>query len=345
VPAAGVSFSLEEINLLRIRLLAGLLVLGLSAGCKAQANPSAPPDPSLSRRIEIQVRSEFELPPDVNVALGVRKPSQFAGFQTLPVLLSNGKKHQEIDYLISDDNSKLVHMDTMDLTKNPADAINIAGRPIRGNPAAKVTVVNFDDLECPYCARLHHELFPATLARYGDKVRFIYKDNPLSDMHPWAMHAAVDANCLAAQSGEVYWNYVDYLHAHVDEITGDGRDLEKSFASLDRIARQEGQLGKLDASQLDTCITKQDETQVRAEAKEADAFGIEETPAVFVDGERIYGGAVPEDELWTAIDRALVAEGEQPPAPPATAAPAAPDQPAPKTPAAPSAPAAATGSK
>jgi protein-disulfide isomerase len=317
--------------------LAGLLVIGLTAGCKAQNSAPAPTNstsgPTLDRRIEIQVRTEFELPSEVNVALGARKPSQFPGYQTLPVILSHGSKTQEIDYLISDDNTRLVHLDTMDLTKDPNDAITIAGRPVRGNPAAKVTVVNFDDLECPYCARMHKELFPATIAHYGDKVRFVYKDDPLTDLHPWAMHAAVDANCLGAQSTPAYWTYVDYLHSHVEEITGQDRDLQKSFAALDRIARQEGTLNKVDDTGLSACIAKQDETQIRASAKEADALGIEGTPAVFVDGERINGGAVPEDELWSAIDRALVAEGEQPPPPPAP------------TPAAPPAPAPAAGSK
>jgi protein-disulfide isomerase len=329
--------------LLRIRLLAGLLILGLTAGCKAQANPPSGSDPSLdpalARRVEVQVRSEFELPPDVNMHIDARKPSQFTGYQTLPVILSHGTKAQEIDFLISDDNSKLVHLDTMDLSKNPADTIDIAGRPVRGNPAAKVTVVNFDDLECPYCARMHEELFPATMARYGDKVRFVYKDDPLTDLHPWAMHAAVDANCLAAQSGSAYWTYVDYLHSHVGEVSGDGHDLHQSFATLDRIAHQEGTLGKLNDDQLNACLTKQDETLVRASAKQADALGIDGTPAVFVDGERVNGGAVPQDELWTAIDRALTAVGEQPPASaaPAPVAPA-PSGPVPQAPAAPNAP-------
>ena len=127
-----------------------------------------------------------------------------------------------------------------------------------------MTVINFDDLECPYCAMMHQELFPATLAHYKDLVRFVYKDDPLTELHPWAMHAAVDANCLAAQSGEVYWTYVDYLHAHGQEITGQDHDVAKSFAALDRIARQEATLDKLDQTRLDACIAKQDETQVRA---------------------------------------------------------------------------------
>ena len=127
------------------------------------------------------------------------------------------------------------------------------------------------------------------------------------------MHASVDSNCLAAQSGEVYWSYVDYLHAHGDEVSGPDRNPAKSFAALDRIARQQAILGKLDAGKLDACLAKQDETPVRASAHEAESLGVEGTPALFVDGERI-SGALPEELVWQVIDRALRAEGIEPPA-------------------------------
>lgn len=295
--------------------------MGLTAGCRAQSTTPSVPDPALNRRIEILVRSQYEMPPDVTISLGSRTPSQFTGYETLPVTITRASKSQVINFLISTDNTKLVHLDTFDLTKDPADAIPVAGRPIRGNPTAKVTVINFDDLECPYCARLHQELFPATLDHYKDLVRFVYKDDPLSEIHPWAMHAAVDANCLAAQSGDVYWTYVDYLHAHGDEVTGSDHDLQKSFATLDRIAHQEAILGKLDESLLNACLAKQDETQIRASAKLAEDLGIDGTPAVYVNGERVNGGAVPQNELWMAIDRAVRAAGEQLPAAQAAATP------------------------
>jgi protein-disulfide isomerase len=309
--------------LLRFRFLAGLLVLGLTAGCKAQTPAPSNPDPVLDRRIEVLVRSQYEMPADVTIAIGARTPSEFTGYEKLPVTLTHDSKSQVVNFLISSDNTKLARMEIFDLTKDPADAIPITGRPIRGNPAAKVTVVNFDDLECPYCARLHQELFPATINRYKDLVRFVYKDDPLTDLHPWAMHAAVDANCLAAQSSDVYWTYVDYLHGHGDEITGSDRDLAKSVAALDRIAGQEATLAKLDETALNACIAKQDQTQILASAKLAEDLGIDGTPAVYVNGEKVNGGAVPEDELWMVIDRALRAAGEQPPPAPAAQAPAA----------------------
>lgn len=305
--------------------MAGLLALALAAGCKAQST-TAPADAGLNRRIEVMVRSQFNVPPDINVTLGQRSPSDFPGYDNLPVTLARGARTQVIKFLISHDNKTLARLETFDLDKNPALNIDIAGRPVRGNPNAKVTVINFDDLECPYCARMHEQLFPDTLDRYKDQVRFIYKDDPLTQIHPWAMHAAVDANCLADQNGDTYWKYVDYLHSHGQEINGQDRDLKKSFAALDRVAKDEGTVGKLDSAKLDACIAKQDETKVKESAHEADALGVDGTPALFIEGERI-NGAMPKEQLWAVIDRALRAAGEQPPAP-AQPEPAAPAHPA-----------------
>jgi protein-disulfide isomerase len=321
----------------KLGLIAGLLALGLAVGCKAQNTPSTTADAAMTRRIEILVRNQYSLAPDIDINVGQRKPSQFAGYDTLPVTLTHNTKSQIVDFLISTDGTKLIQMNTFDLTKDPADVVPIAGRPIRGNPNAKVTVVNFDDLECPFCARMHQELFPATIDHYKGLVRFVYKDDPLTDLHPWAMHAAVDANCLAEQSGDVYWTYVDYLHGHGDEVTGENRDPAKSFAALDRIARQEATLGKLDEARLNACIAKGDETQIKASLKLAEDLDLDGTPALIVNGEKVNGGAVPQDELWMAIDRALRAAGEQPPPmpPPPAPTPAAP---------APSAPTGSSGS-
>ncbi|MGA2886581.1 MAG: thioredoxin domain-containing protein [Terracidiphilus sp.] len=313
-------------------LAAGLFVLGMAIGCKAQSTPPQPAstDPALSHHIEVMVRSQFNVPPDFSVVLGARKPSQIPGYDSLPITISHGAKSQQVDFMISADGKTLARFEKFDLANDPLFSIDVAGRPIRGNPAAKVTVINFDDLECPYCARMHQTLFPATLMHYKDTVRFIYKDDPLVEIHPWAMHAAVDANCLAAQSSDVYWTYVDYLHAHGQEVNGENRDVAKSFDALNRIARQQATLGKLDAAQLDACIARQDETQVKASAKQAETLGVDGTPALFIEGERI-SGAMPQEQIWLVIDRALRAAGVEPPpepAPPA-ASQAAPVQPTP----------------
>ncbi len=172
---------------------------------------------------------------------------------------------------------------------------------------------------------MHNTLFPATLDRYKDKVRFVYKDYPLPpEMHPWAMHAAVDANCLAAQSGDAYWKYVDYIHPHRQEISGPNHDAVKSATMLDMVAREQAAQAHLDAGKLDGCLAAQDESKVRESIRLADPLKFRGPPALYVNGEYI-DGAVPQDQLWTVIDRALRDAGIEPPPMPPLPAP----QPAP----------------
>ncbi|MGA9070658.1 MAG: thioredoxin domain-containing protein [Terracidiphilus sp.] len=298
----------------RIYFIVGLLALGAALGCKAQPAKQLP-DAALNRRIEIMVRSQYNIPEGYSIELGVRSLSQVPGYDALPISIGHGGKATVIDFLISADNKTLARLEKFDLAGDPLFSINVAGRPIRGNPNAKVTVVSFDDLECPFCGRMHQTLFPATLERYQGLVRFIYKDNPLVEIHPWAQRAAIDANCLAAQSSDAYWQFVDYIHAHGQEVNGSTREVAKSFDALDRIARQQAENGKLNALQLDSCLAHQDATQVQDSMKEAQALHIEGAPMLYVDGERI-NGAVPQADVWAVIDRALRAAGVAPPTAP-----------------------------
>ena len=84
-------------------------------------------------------------------------------------------------------------------------------------------------------AGMHQTLFPEMLKEYGDRIAFVYKDFPLAEIHPWAIHAAVDANCLATQNNDAYWDFADYIHANQSDVNSEkGRDAQ--FAALDRIA-------------------------------------------------------------------------------------------------------------
>jgi protein-disulfide isomerase len=307
---------------MRIPFLAALLAMALAAGCKAQAPASPSTDLALNHRIEVLVRSHFGIPADVDLAVGQRQASEINGYDKLQVMLSRSGHSQALDFLVSKDGKTLARLDTFSLVDDPLLRIDAAGRPVRGEAGAKVTVVNFDDLECPYCGRMHRQLFPDTLERYKGLVRFVYKDFPLTEIHPWAMRAAVDSNCLGAQNPQAYWDFVDYIHAHGAEVEGEKRDAAKSAETLDRLARQKGTEDHLDSSALEVCLKAQDETKVRASMKEGMELGVDGTPALFVDGERL-NGVVPEEQIWKAIDRALKAAGVEPPAASPAATPAA----------------------
>jgi len=297
----------------RSRFLLCCLLIAGSAGCQAQNEPA---DAKLNRRIEVLVRAQLQVPADYSVAIGPRSQSAFTGYDTVPITFSlpsrPGAKPTTVDFLLSQDGTTLARLQKYDLTKDP-NSTQLANRPVRGSEEAKVTIVNFDDLECPYCARMHQQLFPQTLDHYKGLIKIVYKDDPLVELHPWAMHAAVNANCLADQSGKAYWSYVDYVHSHGEEISGPDRDLPKASAALDRIAREQGAKESVNPATLDACLQKQDNGAVLASMKEADGLNIDGTPTLFVNGERI-SGAQPVQQVWAVIDRALAAEGQKPPA-------------------------------
>lgn len=299
---------------MKTRTMIAALTLAMATFCQglvsqtpAQTNPIP-----LDRKIELMIRSQYSIPGNCGVKIGPREPSSIPGYDELQVTLSQGAQDTQIDFLISTDSKKLAHLDTFDLDDNPALSIAVTGRPIRGNLAAPVTVINFDDLECPVCSYLDREVLPVALKRYGDDVRFIYKDNPLVALHPWALHAAVDATCLADQNQTAYWSYVDDVHSRGQEIGGGTRDLEKSFAVLDRIAGEEAQKSTVNTNKLQACLRKQDETPVRQSMTEANRLGLDFTPALFVNGEEVRGFTNLND-LWVVIDRALRESGVSPP--------------------------------
>jgi len=280
-----------------------LLLLLVCAGCIAQ---SASPD--ISRKIERQVRSFYKIPPEVHVTVGPATTStEFPNYDSLVVTIESHEKKQDVTFLVAKDHSSMMRVTKFDLTKDPfaetMSKIDTTGRPTRGAKASKVVVVNFDDFECPFCARMHQTLFPQIFKEYGDRVTFIYKDYPLLEIHPWAMHAAVDANCLAAQNTDAYWDFADYIHANQHEVSNE-KTPPARFDALDRLTLLQGQKHNLDVVKLQSCLKAQDESGIKASMKEADGLGVEATPTLFINGQKV-DGAVPINDIRAALDQAL----------------------------------------
>ena len=303
------------VTLLRRSILVLVLVC---LGCSAQSAPS-----DVTQKIERQVRSTYSIPASVKITVGPLRPSDFANYDALSITMEGGEKKQTYDFLLSKDGKTLVRMTKLDLTKDPyveaMKKIDLSGRPTRGNKDAKVVVVNFDDFQCPFCSRMHQTLFPELLKEYGDRVEFVYKDYPLSEIHPWATHAAVDANCLAAQNTDAYWDFADHIHANQREVSSEkGRDGQ--FAVLDRLTLEQGQKHNLDQTKLQSCVKAQNEDAIKASMHEAEGVGVNATPTLFVNGQEM-DGALPISEIRAALDHALEQVGMPVPSrPPASAA-------------------------
>lgn len=295
----------------------------MAQGCRAQSTQLTP---ELSRKIAITIRNKAQVPFYVDVAVKDRRPSKFPDYDEITAVFTvPDRGSQESTFLITKDNKTLGQFNTFSLGGDPRDTIAEGNRPARGGPEnAPVRIVVFDDLQCPFCAKMHKALFPAILARYGDKVRIVYKDFPLSQ-HPWAIHAAVDANCLAAQTTPGYWEMVDSVHGRLGEI---GKDplantsqskpdtadaaLARAKTELDRIALDAGKRHNVNSEKLQACIKAQDDSAIKTSQKQAEDMGVDAAPLLYINGEKI-AGAVPIEYVYKAVDDALTAAGVTPP--------------------------------
>ena len=135
-----------------------VLLLVVCLGCTAQSV-----SPDLAQKIERQVRAYYKVPAELKVLVGPASPSSdFPNYDSIVVTIDNGERKQDLNFLVSKDHSSLIRMNKFDLSKDPyADTmskIDTTGRPTRGAKASKVVVVNFDDFQCPFCARMHQEI-------------------------------------------------------------------------------------------------------------------------------------------------------------------------------------------
>jgi protein-disulfide isomerase len=170
----------------------------------------------------------------------------------------------------------------------PVVEVGTGGRPERGGGAnAPVTIISFSDYECPFCKRAESTV-QQVLSTYGDKIRFVHRDFPLS-IHAHALPAAEAANCANAQGK--FWPYHDKLFASQDLGT------EK----LQALATEVG----LDRAKFDECLAKEQfKPAIDKDIADGGSVGVTGTPAFFING-RALSGAQPFEKFKEVIDEEL----------------------------------------
>ena len=166
---------------------------------------------------------------------------------------------------------------------------------IRGNKNAVVTIVEFSDLECPFCKRFHSTLQQA-LADYGDQVRWVYKHFPIDQLHSKADKEAEAAECAGELGGnEKFWAYLDRIF----EITPSNNGLD--LAVLPQIAKDLG----LGQKAFEDCLNSGKYAEkVERQYQEGVKLGVNGTPGSFVNDKPVRG-AVPYEQLKAIIDAEL----------------------------------------
>lgn len=183
----------------------------------------------------------------------------------------------------------------------PAETLTVSTRGVAmlGDSSAPVTIVEFTDFQCPFCGRHATTTFPALES--GDikagKVRYIVRDFPISEIHPWALKAAVAARCAGDQSETAYWRYHDALFANQ-------RTLADSLFPV--LATQT----RLDTARFNACrASGRFDKAIQNDRADAMKLGLNATPTFVVgrsqsDGKvtgRVIRGAQPLSQFETAV--------------------------------------------
>ncbi|MDX1595865.1 MAG: DsbA family protein [Nitrosopumilaceae archaeon] len=182
--------------------------------------------------------------------------------------------------------------------------ISIDDDPIRGNPDAPITIIEFSDYQCPFCAKFYVQTLPLIIEEYIEpgKVNLVYRDFPIQSSHPNAMPAAVAAECANDQGK--YWEYHDILFER--QQVWNNLEIGAAVVAFKQFATDIG----LDQTEFDSCLDNGKYLEeVRNDLNDGREYGVDGTPGFFVGNEQIgfvkLSGAQPFESFKKVIDSQL----------------------------------------
>lgn len=269
-----------------------------------------------ARKARILANLKFQLPQiaQMNVTVGAIEPTEIEGLEQGSLVIQGRPQ----PFLVTTDDTQLwlLASDPMDVSQDTAEleaeearreaerqetlAALVEGEPVRGNPDAPVTIIEYSDFQCPYCAR-GYETMEQVLEKYPEDVKFVFQHFPLTQIHPWAKPAAIAAVCAANQSDEAFWTLHDAYFENQGQIN-QGNVVAKSKEFL--------AASGIDLAQWETCAGDSSSEAYQAAAADVDEdlaqgqeAGVSGTPAFFVNGEFL-SGAQPVSAFEPLIQQA-----------------------------------------
>jgi protein-disulfide isomerase len=246
-----------------------------------------------------QLTDIYKIPANVKLSVGSYSSSPYPGFLQTTITANNEGKENKQVYYITSDKRFLVIGGIFNMRIDPVEQarkmINLSDQPSEGPASAPVTVVEYADLECPMCAVEHKFIMNELLPRYGNKVRVVFKEFPLVQIHTWSYTAAVANECAYQIDPSKFAAYRSIIFDHQANITAvTARDLLLYY----------GQEVGLDRLKLAACLdSKASLPRVEAGMKEGKELGVDRTPTFFVNGQILIGGSP--NAFFAVIDDAL----------------------------------------
>lgn len=257
----------------------------------------------MAQAIEQQIRQANKLPANVKLSVGAFRASKFSGFEETTLSADDGGKKQAQPFFVTRDHHFLLigSIFSLDIPPNvqALRTISVVNQPSQGPANAPVTIVEYADLECPTCARLHQLFEEDLVPKYGNKIRIVFKEFPLYQIHDWAVNGAVASQCVYEINPAAFVNFRSLVFQHQASITGANyRDALLQYASE----------AGVDSARLAGCLdTRASLPRVEASMHEGQALNVNQTPSCFING-RLVVAANP-DDYYHAIDEALAARG------------------------------------
>jgi protein-disulfide isomerase len=306
LPACIRRFSLLHFKILNLSLqipllaaLGSLVVIATRVGAQtpaapgaappssSQASPAAPAAGSLAEKVETYLRNMYAWGPQYEVRMGTPRPSPIPDLLEISVTVGfQGQSDTAVVY-VNKAGKYIFRGDLADMTVDPlADVrskLHPGDSPSLGPVDAKITLIEFADFECPSCRQLDR-ILRELLPRHPE-IRLVYKDFPLTTIHPWAMTAAIAGQCAAGQNPASFWQ----LH----DIIFDAQDLITPSNVWDKMTDFASQIG-LNADTFRACMSDpRTAAEVDKTTEQGQQLNITATPTVFVNGRRVVGPDEP----------------------------------------------------
>lgn len=240
--------------------------------------------------VETAMKRSFGYDPSVTWQIIAVRESSLPGIAEVVVAMN---KQQPVHLYMVPGNQKAIVGQMIPFGANPfaADRATLRGAfgPSRGGQTPAIDIVEFSDLECPHCKAA--QPIVEKLAADFPQVRFTFQQFPLpASLHPWAMKAALYADCAGQMNKEGFWKYIDAIFENQGGI---------ALATADDKLKELATANGLDAAKIAACsATPETDARVRKSMALGEALEVDQTPTVFINGRRVPGLAgIPYESL------------------------------------------------
>jgi protein-disulfide isomerase len=279
-----------------------LLLFTITAFGQVKTTPAAAPSASKSAldksALEAYLRYVELWRSEVGVKIDDAKPApELPGFFDVSVHLTYNGAVKDQQYYVSQDGKRIIRGDVFDINKSPFESslekLKVDQQPTFGGPAnAPVSMVMFNDFQCPVCKEEAMILRENLTKTFGDKVRVYFVDFPLDAIHNWAHTAAIAGRCVYKQNPAAFWDYFDWAYENQPALGMDNFNSKFQIFAATK---------KLDGMALGRCVeNKASDPDVTREIAQGHALEVAATPTLFINGRKIENG-LP----WATIEQLI----------------------------------------